>query len=140
MSGMFGVVAKGDCVTSLYYGIDYHSHLGTEFAGIAVFGDGFLRCIHNISQSQFKAKFAEEIRKFKGSMGIGVISSNDEQPVYQNSRFGQFCIVTDGFIENSNELALKLMDQGITFSEVSRRGFNLTELVAKLIIQGSDAY
>ncbi|MCX8044523.1 MAG: amidophosphoribosyltransferase [Desulfobacterota bacterium] len=138
MSGMFGVVAKDDCVATLYYGIDYHSHLGTEFAGMAVLGDGFMRCIHNISQSQFKAKFADEYKKLKGTMGIGVISAIDEQPVYQNTRFGQFCITTDGFIENSATLARELMEHGITFSEVSRKGFNLTELVAKLIIQGKD--
>lgn len=137
MSGMFGVVAKDDCVQSLYYGVDYHTHLGTEYAGMAVLGDGFIRCIHNISQSQFKAKFAEEYRLFKGPMGIGVISAIDEQPIYQNSRFGQFCITSDGFIENSAALARELMEQGITFSEVSKKGYNLTELIAKLIIQGN---
>ncbi len=136
MSGMFGVVAKDDCVSSLFYGIDYHSHLGTEYAGMAVLGDSFIRHIRNISQSQFKSKFAEEYRLFKGNMGIGVISAIDEQPIYQNSRFGQFCIATDGFIENSVELARELMQSGITFSEVSRKGFNLTELIAKLIMQG----
>jgi len=136
MSGMFGVVARDDCVASLFYGIDYHSHLGTEYAGMAVHGDTFIRHIRNISQSQFKSKFAEDYRLFKGNMGIGVISAIDEQPIYQNSRFGQFCIATDGFIENSVELAGELMEKGITFSEVSRKGFNLTELIAKLIIQG----
>jgi len=138
MSGMFGVISQEDCASTLFYGIDYHSHLGTEYAGMAVLGDSFMRCIHNISQSQFKAKFAEEFRKLNGHMGIGVISALDEQPIYQNSRFGQFCIATDGFIENSAHLARTLMEQSITFSEVSKKGINLTELIAKLIIQGNN--
>lgn len=138
MSGMFGVVSHEDCVSTLYYGIDYHSHLGTEYAGMAVFGDTFIRHIHNISQSQFKSKFAEDYRLFKGNKGIGVISAIDEQPIYQNSKFGQFCIATDGFIENSDALASHLMQKGISFSEVSKKGFNLTELIAKLITLGSN--
>jgi len=138
MSGMFGVVAQTDCVSTLFYGIDYHSHLGTEYAGMAVYGDSFIRHIHNISQSQFKSKFSEEYGLFKGNKGIGVISAIDEQPVYQNTKFGPFCIATDGFIENSDTLARDLMHQGISFSEVSKKGFNLTELIAKLINMGDN--
>ncbi len=136
MSGMFGVVSRDDCVETLFYGIDYHTHLGTEFGGMAVLGDGFVREIHDISQSQFKSKFAESYRMFAGTMGIGVISALDEQPIYQNSKFGQLCIVTDGFIENAEELSQALMKKGISFIEFSKRGINLTELIAKLINQG----
>ena len=138
MSGMFGVVTQGECISDLFYGVDYHTHLGTEFGGMAVLGETFTRCIHNIGQSQFKSKFAEDYKLFKGNKGIGVISAIDEQPIYQNSKFGQFCIATDGFIENSTDLARRLMEKDISFSEVSRKGFNLTELIAKLITQGDD--
>ena len=82
MSGIFGAVSKKDCAQTLFYGIDYHTHLGTEFAGMAVLGNGFIRQIHNVSQSQFKSKFAEDYKLFKGNKGIGVISSIDEQPIY----------------------------------------------------------
>ncbi len=138
MSGVFGVVSKGDCLQTLFYGTDYHSHLGTEYGGMAVLGEKFVRQIHNISQSQFKAKFYEDYKHMQGNKGIGVISAFDEQPIYQNSRFGPFCIATDGLIENADQLASGLMQKGITFSEVSKGAANVTELIAKLISQGSD--
>jgi amidophosphoribosyltransferase len=138
MSGMFGVVSQDDCVKTLFYGTDYHTHLGTEYAGIAVLGDTFERQIHNVSQSQFKSKFYEYYNLFKGNKGIGVISAIDEQPIYLNSKFGQLCIVTDGFIENADKLAAELMEKGISFTEVRKDGFNLTELIAKLINQGDN--
>ena len=136
MSGIFGVVSKKDCVEILFYGTDYHSHLGTEYGGMAVLGDEFARQIHNISQSQFKSKFYEDYQRMKGNKGIGVISACDEQPIYLNSKFGPFCIVTNGLIENTQELADKLLAKGISFSEVSKGVVNETELVAKLISQG----
>ena len=105
MSGIFGVVSKKDCVESLFYGTDYHSHLGTEYGGLAVLGDEFARQIHNISQSQFKSKFYDDYKHMKGNKGIGVISAADEQPIYLNSKFGPFCIVTNGLVENAQELA-----------------------------------
>jgi amidophosphoribosyltransferase len=72
MSGIFGVAAKGDCTQDLFYGVDYHSHLGTEFGGLAVLGkDGFSRQIHNISQNQFKSKFYDDYKRMKGNMGVG---------------------------------------------------------------------
>ncbi|MBN1688243.1 MAG: amidophosphoribosyltransferase [Candidatus Omnitrophica bacterium] len=140
MSGLFGVVSKkGDCVSTLFYGTDYHSHLGTEFGGIAVLGDDFTRQIHNISQSQFKSKFYEEYKHIKGDKGIGVISSLDEQPIYVHSKFGPFCIATEGLVENAGELAEDLLKAGVSFSEVGRKGaINTTELIAKLINQGDD--
>lgn len=138
MSGIFGVVSKGDCTDALFYGTDYHSHLGTEYGGIAVLGDGFKRQIHNLSQSQFKSKFFDDYTNMKGNKGIGVISDLEEQPIHLNSRFGPFCIVTSGYVENAEELSAGLMTEGISFTEVSKRGVNTSELLAKLINQGSD--
>ncbi|MBL7068275.1 MAG: amidophosphoribosyltransferase [Candidatus Omnitrophica bacterium] len=138
MSGIFGVVSKNDCVDTLFYGTDYHSHLGTEFGGIAVLGAALQRQIHDISQTQFKSKFYEDCRRMKGNKGIGVISAFDEQPIYLNSRLGSFSIVTNGLLENTEELAEELRKKGISFSEVSRGKTNATELIAKLISQGDD--
>mgnify|MGYP000745995893 CR=1 FL=1 len=137
MSGIFGVVTrKKDCAEILFYGTDYHSHLGTGYGGMAVAGDDFVRHIHNISQTQFKSKFFEDYRHMHGNKGIGVISALDEQPVFLRSQFGPFCIVTNGFIENADELACGLMKKGLSFSETTRGALNTTELVAKLITQG----
>ncbi len=138
MSGIFGVVSKGDCAEALLYGTDYHSHLGTEYGGMAIFGKDFSRQIHNISQTQFKSKFFEDLRKMKGNKGIGVISAFEEQPIYLNCKFGPFCIVTNGFIENKEKLAKDVMNRGHSFSEVSKSGVNATELIAKLISEGKD--
>jgi len=137
MSGIFGVVSKGNCAETLFYGTDYHSHLGTEYGGIAVLGEDFTRQIHNLNQSQFKSKFYDDYTTVKGNKGIGVISDYEEQPIYLNSRFGPFCIVTSGFVENADELAARLLKEGISFSEVGRRTVNTTELIAKLINRGS---
>jgi len=138
MSGIFGVVSKGDCAETLLYSTDYHSHLGTEYGGLAVLGEDFTRQIHDVSQSQFKSKFYDNYKNIKGNKGIGVISASDEQPIYLNSQFGPFCIVTNGIIENTEELAAKLLKKGISFSEVSKKTVNTTELIAKLITQGND--
>ena len=138
MSGIFGVSTKGDCTKDLFYGTDYHSHLGTEYAGLAVLGKHFQRQIHNISQSQFKSKFFEDYKRMSGNKGIGVISALEEQPIYLRSRLGPFCLVTNGLIENTEELAAGLLEKGISFSEESRGQINATELAAKLITQGED--
>jgi len=136
MSGIFGVVSKEDCTKDLFYGTDYHSHLGTEYGGMAVLGKEFTRQIHNISQTQFKSKFYDDYKRMKGNKGIGVISAFDEQPIFLSSKFGPFCIVTNGFIENAEELAQGLLKKGISFTEVSKDTINATELTAKLISQG----
>jgi len=138
MSGIFGLVSKGDCARDLLYGTDYHSHLGTEYGGMAVLGEKFIRQIHNISQSQFKSKFYDEIDSIKGNKGIGVISAFDEQPIYLNSKFGPFCIVTNGFIENAEDLAHEMLSDGVSFSEFTKGRVNSTELVAKIIVGGKD--
>ncbi|HRZ40274.1 MAG TPA: amidophosphoribosyltransferase, partial [Candidatus Omnitrophota bacterium] len=138
MSGVFGAVSKKNCSSVLFYGVDYHSHLGTEYGGMAVLGESFDRQIHNISQTQFKSKFYDDHKRMEGPYGIGVISDSDEQPVYLNSRLGPFCLVTSGLVENKNELKQRLFDRGLSFSEVSHGGVNVTELVGKLITQGGD--
>ena len=138
MSGIFGVVSTGECAETLFYGTDYHSHLGTEYGGMAVLGKDFTRQIHSISQGQFKSKFYDDYGRMNGNKGIGVISAFEEQPIYLKSRFGPFCIVTNGIIENIEELSAKLLKKGISFSEVSKKGVNTTELIAKLINQGND--
>jgi amidophosphoribosyltransferase len=138
MSGIFGVVSKGPCAETVFYGTDYHSHLGTEYGGIAVLGEDFTRQIHNLSQSQFKSKFYEDYKTINGNKGIGVISDYDEQPIYLKSKFGPFCIVTSGFVENAEKLTAEMLEKGVSFSEFSQRTVNATELIAKLINQGND--
>jgi len=138
MSGIFGIVANENCVETLLYGTDYHSHMGTQYGGMAVLGEEFNRQIHDISQSQFKAKFYNNFEDVQGNKGIGVISALDEQPIYLNSKFGPFCIATNGIVENMEALTAALLKKGISFSEVSKKGVNSTELIAKLINQGKD--
>ncbi len=137
MSGVFGIVAKKNCTDMLLYGTDYHSHMGTEYGGMAVLGKRFYRSIHDISKSQFKSKFYDDYKMMKGRMGIGVISDRDPQPMLIGSKFGNFAIVVAGLIENVNELASELLKEGETFGEMSSRGTNSVELVAKLITRGS---
>lgn len=136
MSGIFGVVAQGSCIETLLYGTDYHSHLGTEYGGLAVLGDEFVRHIHNISQSQFKSKLYDDCRHMKGNKGIGVISTFDEQPIYIKSGLGPFCIVTNGLIDNLDSLAQEMLDRKVSFSEIAKGSVNTTELIAKLIALG----
>ena len=138
MSGIFGVVSKNDCVKDLFYGTDYHSHLGTEYGGMALYdGQNFIRQIHNIGQSQFKSKFFDDYHRIRGNKGIGVISDADQQPIYLNSKFGPFCMVMTGLLENKEALAQKMLGEGVTFSEINDDGcVNATEIIAKLISQG----
>src|SRR4030042_836297 len=137
MSGIFGVVSREDCAESLFYGTDYHSHLGTEYGGLAVLGTDFERHIRDVSQSQFKSKFYDDYKGMKGNKGIGVISASEEQPIYLRSKFVPFCIATNGRIENAEELTEKMLEKGISFSEMSKKTVNVTELIAKIISQGS---
>ena len=136
MSGIFGIVSKKNCAEMLLYGTDYHSHMGTEYGGMAVMGRQFHRSIHDISKSQFKSKFYDDYKTMKGPMGIGVISDRDPQPLIIGSRFGNFAIVVAGLIENVNELGSELLKEGETFGEMSSGGINSVELIAKLITRG----
>lgn len=135
MSGIFGVVsAKKNCVSELFYLGDYHSHLGTNFAGLAVSGKNLVRRIHNISNSQFKHKMQQDFKLFFGSKGIGAISY-EEQPIYVKSRFGDFCLVVNGWISNWKSLSKELFLNNHSFSEISDTRVNISELVSKLILQ-----
>jgi amidophosphoribosyltransferase len=136
MSGIFGIVSNKNCADDLLYGTDYHSHMGTEYGGMAVFGKQFYRSIHDISKSQFKSKFYDDYKEMKGHLGIGVISDRDAQPLIIGSKFGNFAIAVAGLIENVNELASELLKEGETFGEMSSGGINSVELVAKLITRG----
>jgi len=133
MSGLFGIFSSKDCRQSLFYGTDYHSHLGTKKAGLAVFNRQITRCIHDISTSQFKSKFIEELPKLKGKRGIGVISDFDPQPIIISCSFGNFALATSGLLRNKNELAREIMSQGGSFSEMSSGMINSTEVIGKLI-------
>jgi len=139
MSGLFGIVSNNNCISSLYYGTDYHSHLGTAYGGIAFIdkNDMPVKKIHDIENSQFKSKFYEGSDKIKSNMAIGVISDRDPQPLSYESKFGPFAICTAGRVTNKRDLAKKLIDQGIPFSELDRGDINTTELIAHLINQGN---
>ncbi len=135
MGGFFGVVSRESCIEDLYYGTDYHSHLGTRRAGMAVRDhDGFTRRIHDISNAQFRSKFEEDLPYFKGSSGVGVISNHEDQPLLITSHLGTYAIVTVSFIRNIDALAKTLfaVRRG-HFSETSCQGLNPTEMVAALI-------
>lgn len=135
MGGIFGVASKSDCVFDLFFGIDYHSHLGTKRGGMAVYGeDGFERAIHNIENSPFRTKFENDIEKMSGSLGIGCISDNEPQPLMVRSHLGNFAITTVGRINNMDELIVASFKEGTThFLEMSGGDVNPTELVASII-------
>jgi len=139
MSGVFGVASKKDCLEDLFYGIDYQTHLGTEYGGIAVLRNGRIyRQIHDVSQSQFKSKFYEDYKKLEGKYGIGVISDSNPQPMFIISKFGSFAICMTGLIENTKELILELHKNGCSFSETEDGSANTVEVIAKLISMGDD--
>ena len=135
MSGFFGVVSKKDCVLDVFYGVDYHSHLGTKRAGLVIYGEnGFQRAIHNISNAPFRTKFTSDVEEMKGNMGIGCISDNEPQPLMMRSHLGNFAITTVGRINNMDELVERAFSDGRTqFLEMSGGVVNATELVAALI-------
>ncbi len=135
MGGFFGVASKEDCVFDLFFGIDYHSHLGTRRGGITIYGkDGFERAIHNIENAPFRTKFEKEIHDMSGWYGIGCISDYEAQPLIIRSHHGTYAISTVGKINNSEELIQMLFDQGhVHFQEMSSGEVNATELVASLI-------
>ncbi|MBN2160239.1 MAG: amidophosphoribosyltransferase [Spirochaetes bacterium] len=137
MGGFFGVVSKDDCVNDLYFGTDYHSHLGTKRGGMAVLGeDGYKRSIHDISNTQFRSKFDGDLPKFKGRKGIGVISDYEDQPLIIRSHLGVYAVITVGVIKNLEAIAKMAFGKRTThFSEMSGGEINPTELVATLINQ-----
>ncbi len=137
MGGIFGVVSKSDCVLDVFFGTDYHSHLGTSRGGMAFYGErGFTRAIHNIENSPFRTKFEHEIGRMSGKMGIGCISDNESQPLIVRSHLGSFAITTVGRINNIKKLAEETLANAKThFLEMSSGDINPTELIAALINQ-----
>lgn len=128
------------CRTDLFYGTDYQSHMGTKRGGMATYSKegGFMRSIHNLENTYFRTRFESELDKFKGNAGIGIISDTDAQPLLMNSHLGRFAIVTVAKINNQEELASKMLEEGQHLSEFSSGKINPTELVALLIIKGKD--
>ena len=135
MGGFFGVASKTDCVFDLFFGTDYHSHLGTKRGGMAVYGeDGFQRAIHNIENAPFRTKFERDVDEMKGPLGIGCISDTEPQPLIVRSHLGNFAITTVGRINNMEALVKEAFDAGAThFLEMSGGSINPTELTAALI-------
>ncbi|OFX88184.1 MAG: amidophosphoribosyltransferase [Bacteroidetes bacterium GWF2_33_16] len=140
MSGFFGSISKKDCVSDVFYGTDYHSHLGTKRAGMAFFSaeKGFQRAIHSLEDGYFRNKFENDITYFSGTIGIGVISDNEAQPIMVTSHLGKFAVATVSKIVNIDELAEELLKRHRTFSETSQGSINPTELVSMLIAEGKD--
>lgn len=138
MGGFFGVASKKDCVFDLFFGTDYHSHLGTRRAGMAVYSkeNGFDRAIHNIENAPFRTKFDKDVNEMKGSIGIGCISDYEPQPLLVRSHHGTYAITTVGKINNMDEIVKKIFDTGHShFLEMSGGDINATELVASVINQ-----
>src|SRR4030042_1068397 len=137
MGGFFGIASREDCIAELYYGTDYHSHLGTKRGGLAVSRpEGFARVIHNIENSQFRSKFDDDIAGLRSRLGIGVISDTDDQPLLIRSHLGNYAIVTVGAIKNKEELARQAFEtRRPPFSEKKGGEISPTELIATLINQ-----
>lgn len=137
MGGFFGVVSKNDCIPDLFYGTDYHSHLGTKRGGLAVHNSkGFIRYIHDISNTPFRSKFEEDIGKMHGNKGIGIISDTEDQPILICSHLGTYAIVTVGVIQNTDTILKDIFKKNSAhFSELNEGEVNPTELVASIIDQ-----
>ena len=138
MSGFFGVISQKDCVMDLFFGVDYHSHLGTRRGGMVVYDDkiGFQRAIHNIENSPFRTKFEKDAYEMEGTMGIGCISDNEPQPLVVRSHLGHYAVTTVGRINNESEVLDKVFaNSNLHFQEMSSGKINATELVASLINQ-----
>lgn len=140
MGGFFGTISKKKCINDLFYGTDYNSHLGTKRAGLVTYDKetGFQRTIHSIENTYFRSKFEDELEKFDGASGIGVISDTDAQPILINSHLGRFAIATVAKVTNIQQLSKRLLEEKHHFSEMSSNRTNQTELVALLITQGKD--
>lgn len=138
MGGFFGTVSQQPCVADLFYGTDYQSHLGTQRGGMVTFcrTNGFYRSIHNLESTYFRTRFEPELDRFVGNSGIGVISDTDAQPMLINCHLGRFAIVTVARINNIEELAQQMLEEGMHLSEFSSGKINPTELIGILIVRG----
>lgn len=139
MGGFFGTISTKPCITDLFYGTDYNSHLGTKRAGLATYSEdkGFFRSIHSLESSYFRTRFESELDTFEGNSGIGIISDTDPQPIMLNTHLGKMAIVTVARINNLEELAKELLEGGDHFSEMTMGRTNPTELIALLITKGA---
>ena len=137
MGGFFGVASKEDCVFDLFFGVDYHSHLGTRRAGLAVYDEknGFDKAIHNIENAPFRTKFMSESHSMHGSLGIGCISDFEAQPILVRSHHGTFAVTTVGTLNNMKEIVDEIIAKGTHFFEMQNGEVNPTELVAAMINQ-----
>lgn len=137
MGGFFGVACRDGCVEDLFFGTDYHSHLGTSRGGMVVLGEqGFKRNIHDITDTPFRTKFEPDLFKHVGNMGLGVISDYEDQPMLIGSHHGRYAIVTVGKVDNLETLALEMLNgKGIHYAEMKGNEFNQTEVIASLINQ-----
>ena len=136
MGGFFGVATKENCSFDLFFGTDYHSHLGTRRAGMAVYGEnGFSKSIHNIENTPFRTKFEKDLDALEGHYGIGCISDFEAQPILVRSHHGTYAITTVSKINNANALATDILKEHTHFFEMSNGEINSTELVAALINQ-----
>ena len=141
MGGFFGAISKRDCVLDIFFGVDYHSHLGTRRGGMAIYDaqSGFQRQIHNIENTPFRTKFESDLADFHGCSGIGCISDMDPQPLLVRSHLGLYAITTVGIINNAEELVNKYFsERGHQFMAMSSGKINETELVSSLINQADD--
>ena len=137
MSGLFGVISRKSCAVDLFYGTDYHSHLGTRRAGLSTIDNGVMHLnIHNIENTQFKSKFSTDIHEMTGNKGIGVISDTDAQPIVCNSHLGRFAVCTVSRINNIPELEKICLSKNQQFTELSMGKTNPSELIALLLTQG----
>ncbi len=140
MSGFFGAISKANCVYDVFYGTDYHSHLGTKRAGMVFHNDdeGFRRAIHSLENSYFRTKFEADLRDFSGNKGMGIISDTDPQPVLFNSHLGRFAITTVSRLVNIDELESHFLAKKKHFTENFQGNVNPTEVVANLICEEED--
>lgn len=140
MSGFFGAISKQDCVYDVFYGTDYHSHLGTKRAGMVFYNNdiGFRRSIHSLENSYFRTKFEDDIHEFSGNLGMGVISDTDPQPILFNSHLGPFAITSVSRIVNIEKLEKEFLKMRNHFTENFQGNVNPTEMVANLICEEDD--
>ena len=137
MGGFFGAVSQRDCVLDIFFGTDYHSHLGTKRGGMVTYSKetGFVREIHNIENTPFRTKFETALHEFNGNIGMGCISDTDPQPLLVRSHLGLFAICTVGIINNSNELIQTYFsDHGHQFMAMSSGKVNCSELDRKSVV------
>ena len=137
MGGFFATASKEDCVFDLFFGVDYHSHLGTRRAGMAVYSekDGFDKAIHNIENAPFRTKFTKESNEMHGTLGIGCISDFEAQPILVRSHHGTFAVTTVGKINNADKIVDEIIKSNTHFFEMQNGDINPTELVAAIINQ-----